>query len=90
MAWDCGADMVKVFPARGLGPGYIKDLLAPMPYLKLMPTGGIDAKNAGDYLRAGAMAVGVGGNLCSAALVEQGDWQAIRQNASSTVQACRE
>jgi 2-dehydro-3-deoxyphosphogluconate aldolase/(4S)-4-hydroxy-2-oxoglutarate aldolase len=90
MAWECGADVVKVFPARGLGPSYIKDLLAPMPYLKLMPTGGIDAKNAGDYLRAGATAVGVGGNLCSAALVEQGDWQAIHQNALSTVQACRE
>jgi 2-dehydro-3-deoxyphosphogluconate aldolase/(4S)-4-hydroxy-2-oxoglutarate aldolase len=89
-AWECGADFVKVFPARGLGPGYIKDLLAPMPYLKLIPTGGIDAKNARDYLSAGAMAVGVGGNLCSLALVEQGDWHAIHQIASSTVQACRE
>ncbi|MCY3007276.1 MAG: bifunctional 4-hydroxy-2-oxoglutarate aldolase/2-dehydro-3-deoxy-phosphogluconate aldolase [Planctomycetota bacterium] len=89
-AWECGADLVKVFPAKGLGPGYIKDLLAPMPYLKLMPTGGIDAKNARDYLSAGALAVGVGGTLCSPSLVEQGDWESIRKAAVSIVHACRE
>ncbi len=89
-AWDSGAQFVKVFPARGLGPNYIKDLLAPMPYLKLMPTGGIDAKNARDYLSAGALAVGVGGTLCSPSLVEQGDWESIRNAALSIVHACRE
>jgi 2-dehydro-3-deoxyphosphogluconate aldolase/(4S)-4-hydroxy-2-oxoglutarate aldolase len=89
-AWDCGADLVKVFPVRGLGPNYIKDVLAPMPHLKLMPTGGIDSKNARDYLAAGAVAVGVGGTLCSPALVEQGDWGAIHKAASSIVHACRE
>ena len=89
MAWECGSDFVKVFPARGLGPGYIKDVLAPMPYLKLMPTGGIDAKNARDYLSAGAVAVGVGGTLCSPALVEKGDWESIHAAAVSIVQACR-
>jgi 2-dehydro-3-deoxyphosphogluconate aldolase/(4S)-4-hydroxy-2-oxoglutarate aldolase len=88
-AWDCGASFVKVFPARGLGPGYIKDVLAPMPYLKLMPTGGIDAKNAGDYLAAGAVAVGVGGTLCSPVLVEKQDWESIHAAAASIVQACR-
>jgi 2-dehydro-3-deoxyphosphogluconate aldolase/(4S)-4-hydroxy-2-oxoglutarate aldolase len=85
-----GSDFVKVFPVRGLGPSYIKDILAPMPYLKLMPTGGIDSKNAGDYLAAGAVAVGVGGTLCSPVLVEQGDWESIHRAAASIVQACRE
>lgn len=89
-AWECGADIVKVFPARGLGPGYIKDILAPMPYLKLMPTGGIDSKNAGEYLAAGALAVGVGGTLCSATSVENGDWDSIHKAALAIVQSCRE
>jgi len=90
MAWDSGADLVKVFPVRGLGPSYIKDILAPMPHLKLMPTGGIDSKNAGEYLVAGAQAVGVGGTLCSPALIEQGDWDSIRRAAVEVVQACRQ
>jgi len=88
-AWEHGANIVKVFPARGLGPNYIRDVLAPMPYLKLMPTGGIDASNAADYIHAGAVAVGVGGKLCSAMHVEQGNWGAIRQAAVDVVQACR-
>lgn len=89
-AWEMGSDFVKVFPVRGLGPSFIKDILAPMPYLKLMPTGGIDSKNAGDYLAAGAVAVGVGGTLCSPVLVEQGDWESIHRAAASIVQACRQ
>ena len=89
-AWELGSDFVKVFPARGLGPSYIKDLLAPMPYLKLIPTGGIDAKNAPAYLAAGALAVGVGGTLCSPVLIDQGDWESIHRQAASLVQACRQ
>ena len=89
-AWDAGADLVKVFPIRGLGPSYIRDVLAPMPYLRLMPTGGIDASNAGAYLAAGAVAVGVGGTLCSPKLVELGDWQGIHDAAAGVVRACRE
>src|SRR3982751_3540517 len=46
-AWTSGADVVKVFPSTALGPGYFKDILAPLPFLKLTPTGGVDAKNAG-------------------------------------------
>ena len=68
-AWDAGADLVKVFPARGLGPNYIKDILAPMPYLKLMPTGGVDLNNLQSYFAAGAVAAGIGGNLMDAAAV---------------------
>jgi 2-dehydro-3-deoxyphosphogluconate aldolase/(4S)-4-hydroxy-2-oxoglutarate aldolase len=88
-AWELGANLVKVFPARGLGPNYIRDVLAPMPFLKLMPTGGIDANNAADYLNAGATAVGVGGKICSATLIEERNWDEIRTLASQLVQACR-
>jgi len=73
-AWDAGATFVKVFPARNLGPGYIKDVLAPMPYLKLMPTGGIDLNNMPEYFSAGASAVGIGGNIIDAQAVADQDW----------------
>ena len=62
-AWDAGADIVKVFPATPLGPGYMKDLRAPLPQIKLMPTGGVTIENAGDWIKAGAVAVGVGSAL---------------------------
>jgi 2-dehydro-3-deoxyphosphogluconate aldolase / (4S)-4-hydroxy-2-oxoglutarate aldolase len=73
-AWDAGATFVKVFPARNLGPGYIKDVLAPMPYLKLMPTGGIDLNNMSAYFSAGASAVGIGGSIIDAQAVANKDW----------------
>ena len=54
-AWETGAALVKVFPARSLGPGYIKDILAPLPQLKLVPTGGIDVENCAAYIQAGGL-----------------------------------
>jgi 2-dehydro-3-deoxyphosphogluconate aldolase / (4S)-4-hydroxy-2-oxoglutarate aldolase len=77
-AHELGADMIKIFPARAFGPSYIKDLLAPLPFLKLVPTGGVSAENARAYLSAGAVAVGIGGNLVSAKAVAARDWGAIR------------
>ncbi|MCC6507570.1 MAG: bifunctional 4-hydroxy-2-oxoglutarate aldolase/2-dehydro-3-deoxy-phosphogluconate aldolase [Pirellulaceae bacterium] len=77
LAWDSGADVVKVFPARALGPGYIKDVLAPMPYLKLMPTGGVDLTNIKTFLTAGAVALGIGGNLIDAKAIQASDWAAV-------------
>jgi 2-dehydro-3-deoxyphosphogluconate aldolase/(4S)-4-hydroxy-2-oxoglutarate aldolase len=62
-AWDNGAQLVKVFPATSMGPGYLKDLHGPMPQLKLVPTGGVTVDNAGDWIAAGATAVGVGTSL---------------------------
>ena len=59
-AWEAGADIVKVFPARQGGPRYLKDMLAPLPQLRLMPTGGVSLENAVEYVRAGAVAVGIG------------------------------
>ena len=65
-AWDAGADVIKVFPATVVGPGYFKDVRAPLPQVKLMPTGGVTVENAGDWIRAGAVAVGVGSALLDA------------------------
>ncbi|MGN6133809.1 MAG: bifunctional 4-hydroxy-2-oxoglutarate aldolase/2-dehydro-3-deoxy-phosphogluconate aldolase, partial [Aureliella sp.] len=86
-AWNAGADVVKVFPARGLSPGYIKDVLAPMPYLKLMPTGGVDLKNLASYFAAGAVAVGIGGNLIDAAAIASGNWDAVTAVAAEYAKA---
>jgi len=64
-AYQHGADVVKVFPANVFGPGYLKDVHGPLPQIPLMPTGGIDLSNAGAYIKAGAVAVGVGSSLVS-------------------------
>lgn len=81
-AWEAGGSVIKVFPARQLGPSYIKDVLAPMPYLQLMPTGGIDLNNLQSYFDVGAIAVGVGGNIIDAKAVARGDWDAVRDVAA--------
>lgn len=88
-AWEAGADIVKVFPARGLGPNFIRDVLAPMPYLKLMPTGGVDHSNVQTYFAAGAVAVGIGGNLVDSAAVARRDWQTLTSAAKQLVEAAR-
>ncbi len=80
-AWDAGATFVKIFPARNLGPSYIKDVLAPMPYLKLMPTGGIDLNNMPAYFSAGASAVGIGGNIINAKAIADRDWSQFTATA---------
>ncbi|HEX2914643.1 MAG TPA: bifunctional 4-hydroxy-2-oxoglutarate aldolase/2-dehydro-3-deoxy-phosphogluconate aldolase [Chloroflexia bacterium] len=86
-AWEAGADVIKVFPARSFGPAYFKDLREPLPHLKLMPTGGVNLENVAEYIRNGAVAVGVGGNLVDKKLVEAQDWEAIRRKAASYVEA---
>ena len=83
-AYEAGAELVKVFPAQLGGPKFIKDVLAPMPFLKLVPTGGVGTENAGDYLSAGAVAVGIGGNLVSNKLVTAGSFDKI----TATARAC--
>jgi 2-dehydro-3-deoxyphosphogluconate aldolase / (4S)-4-hydroxy-2-oxoglutarate aldolase len=84
-AWDAGADLVKVFPATALGPGFLKDLRGPLPHIKLVPTGGVTIDNAGDWIRAGAVAVGVGTALVTAAAVAAGDYRPILDNARRIV-----
>ena len=83
-AHEAGAELVKVFPAQLGGPKFIKDVLAPMPFLRLVPTGGVSPENARDYLAAGAVAVGIGGNLVSNKLVAEEAFDQITVKA----QAC--
>lgn len=92
-AWDAGADVVKVFPATGLGPGFLKDVRGPLPHVKLMPTGGVTLDNAGDWIRAGAVAVGVGTALLDASAIASGNYQVLTANARriiDNVRAARE
>ena len=84
-AWDAGADVVKVFPATALGPTFFKDIRGPLPQVKLMPTGGVSLDNAGDWIRAGAVAVGVGTALLDAAAIASGDYATLRANAERIV-----
>jgi len=84
-AHDAGADLIKVFPATALGPQYIKDLRAPMPQLRLMPTGGVTLDNAGDWIRAGAVAVGVGSALLDTKAIDEGRLDVIAGNARRIV-----
>jgi 2-dehydro-3-deoxyphosphogluconate aldolase/(4S)-4-hydroxy-2-oxoglutarate aldolase len=84
-AWEAGADIVKVFPATALGPGYLRDLRGPMPQIKLMPTGGVTLDNAGEWIKAGAVAVGVGTSLLDAAAIAANNFSAIADNARRIV-----
>ena len=68
-AWRAGASLVKLFPAALLGPAFIRDVLAPLPFLRLVPSGGVTLENAAEWIRAGAAAVSVGGALLRAALL---------------------
>ncbi|NUT18726.1 MAG: bifunctional 4-hydroxy-2-oxoglutarate aldolase/2-dehydro-3-deoxy-phosphogluconate aldolase [Hamadaea sp.] len=82
-----GAALVKVFPASAFGPGYVRELLAPMPELRLAPTGGITADSVAAYAAAGAVAVGVGSALVDPRLVAAGDWGALRSRAAGFLAA---
>jgi len=84
-AHDAGADIVKVFPATMLGPQFLKDVRAPLPQVKLMPTGGVTLDNAGDWIRAGAVAVGVGSALVDAKAIDAGRFEVIAANARKVI-----
>ncbi|MBK9090476.1 MAG: bifunctional 4-hydroxy-2-oxoglutarate aldolase/2-dehydro-3-deoxy-phosphogluconate aldolase [Holophagales bacterium] len=86
-AWEAGADVVKVFPATALGPGYFRDLRGPFPHLRLMPTGGVSLANAGDWIRAGAVAIGVGTALVDAEAVAARRFDEITERARQFVAA---
>ena len=80
-AYEAGADIVKVFPADVVGMAFFKGVLAPMPHLKLMPTGGVSLTNAGDWLKAGACAVGVGTALLDKKAIASEDYKTLTANA---------
>jgi 2-dehydro-3-deoxyphosphogluconate aldolase/(4S)-4-hydroxy-2-oxoglutarate aldolase len=72
---EAGADVIKIFPGNLFGPAIIKSFLGPLPYAKMMPTGGVSAENAGEWIKAGAVAVGAGSDLTKGA--KTGDYDAI-------------
>lgn len=80
-AWDMGADAVKIFPASLGGPQYIKTLRAPYPHIPFMPTGGVDDRTVGEFFRAGAFAVGVGGALFDPKRLQARDYAGMTELA---------
>lgn len=89
-AWTLGGDVIKVFPSTALGPQYFKDLLAPLPQLKLTPTGGVDLKNVGQWIKAGAVCVGVGSALVTKEALANQDWAGIAKISKAFVEAIQE
>ena len=80
-AFETGADIIKIFPADVLGMAFFKSILAPMPHLKLMPTGGVTLTNAGDWIKAGACAVGIGTALLDKNAIAQENYKLLTNNA---------
>lgn len=90
-AWKAGADMVKIFPAARLGgPGYIRDIRGPLPDIPLVPTGGVDLESVSSYLRAGAVAIGVGGELMIKKAVSEKRYDLITESTRAFLRAVRE
>lgn len=92
-AWEAGADAVKVFPATKLGPGFFKDILAPLPQVKLTPTGGVNLENAGEFIKAGAVFLGVGSALVDKKMVAEKRWDdlaALARKYLDAVKAARQ
>jgi 2-dehydro-3-deoxyphosphogluconate aldolase/(4S)-4-hydroxy-2-oxoglutarate aldolase len=88
-AYEAGADFIKVFPADALGPNYIKAIMAPLPHLKIVPTGGIDAKTCGDFVKAGCVAVAAGSSLVAPKVIKNRDWKKISESAEAMIAAVR-
>ena len=86
LAHEAGADFIKIFPADKLGPGYIKNLRAPLPHLRLVPTGGVDLQTAPEFLKAGCAALGVGSSLVSAEILRTKNWPELTRLAAEFVQ----
>ncbi|MES2308747.1 MAG: bifunctional 4-hydroxy-2-oxoglutarate aldolase/2-dehydro-3-deoxy-phosphogluconate aldolase [Verrucomicrobiota bacterium] len=87
---ELGADFVKIFPADGLGANYIKAILAPMPHLAIIPTGGVDEKTCGAFIAAGCRAVAAGSSLVSKEILKSQDWAKLTSQATKMVEAVRE
>lgn len=88
MAMEAGADILKVFPGDLYGPKIIKDIKGPIPYAKMMPTGGVTADNVGEWIKAGAVAVGAGGSLTAGA--KTGNYALITETAKKFVANIKE
>jgi 2-dehydro-3-deoxyphosphogluconate aldolase/(4S)-4-hydroxy-2-oxoglutarate aldolase len=82
---ESGADFVKLFPAEKLGPAFVKAILAPLPHLRIVPTGGVDTATAVEFLRAGCVALGLGGSLLTREILRAGRWPELASSARAFV-----
>lgn len=88
-AWEEGADVVKVFPASTLGPQFFKDMKGPLPQIRLSPTGGVNLENVGEFIKAGACFVGVGGNLVDKKVIAEKKWKVLTERAIQYIEAIK-
>lgn len=86
---EMGADFIKIFPADQLGPTYIKNLLAPLPMLQIIPTGGVTVETAASFIHAGCVALAAGSSLVSKEVLKNKDWKKISATASEFVEAVK-
>ncbi len=89
-AQEMGADMIKVFPANVFGPRYMRDVMAPLPQVKLVPTGGVDLNTAGDFIKNGAVAVCVGSALVDRKAVAEGNFARLTELARRYIEIVRQ
>ena len=89
-AWEAGASMVKIFPAGSLGPAFIKDLRGPLPQIEMIPVGGVSLQNAAAFIKAGAVALGVGGELVNKELIAGERWDELSARGAAFVKAVAE
>ena len=88
-AHQAGADIVKLFPASALGPGYLKAVLSPLSHIRIMAVGGVDAANIADFLKAGAVGAGVGGSLVNRSWIAEGRFDLITEEARLLTSAAK-
>jgi 2-dehydro-3-deoxyphosphogluconate aldolase/(4S)-4-hydroxy-2-oxoglutarate aldolase len=89
-AHELGSDFVKIFPAGHLGPGYMKTILAPLPMLQLIPTGGVTPQNVADFFAAGCVAVGAGSTLLQPEALKSREWSRVTARATEFTSAAKE
>lgn len=89
-AYEWGADAVKIFPASVVGSKFIKDVKGPLGHIPIVPTGGINLDNVGEFIRAGAIAVGVGGSLMNIQYIEDSNWEALTELAEQFTDTVKE
>jgi 2-dehydro-3-deoxyphosphogluconate aldolase/(4S)-4-hydroxy-2-oxoglutarate aldolase len=88
-AHEAGSDFIKIFPADTLGPNYIKALRAPLPHLRIVPTGGVDLNTIADFFKAGCPAVGAGSSLVSKEILDKDDWAQLTKKAAEFVKVAK-
>lgn len=88
-AYELGSDFIKLFPADGLGPAYIKAIRAPLPHLRIVPTGGVDLNTAAAFIKAGCVALGVGSSLLSPKILQEKNWSELTRLAMAYVDVVR-